>query len=102
MEIHGSQKYTYMVYLRITYLHHKNLDALIHFHNIFHQKIGRLRFPGAHSGIENALRMECNSDRRVIFVKKKKNHSKKRHVRRAAIVRGSICHTKSVTSFDIW
>ena len=90
-----------MVYLRIMYVHHKNLEALMHFHNIFHQKIGRLRFPGAHSGIENALRMECNSDRRVIFVKKEKKSFQKRHVRGAAIVRGSICHSKSVTSFDI-
>ena len=61
-----------MAYFRITSQKLTYLEALIHFHNIFHQKIGRLRFPGAHSGIENALRMECNSDRRVIFVKKKK------------------------------
>ena len=65
-----------MAYFRITSQKRTYLEALKHFHNIFHQKIGRLRFPGAHSGIENALRMECNSDRRVIFVKKKKNHSK--------------------------
>ena len=101
MEIHVSQKYAWR--WPTLESHHKNvpLEALIHFHNIFHQKIGRLRFPGAHSGIENALRMECNSDRRVIFVKKKKKSFQKRHVRRAAIVCGSICHTKSVTSFDI-